>query len=421
MTDHCTRQGLRPVSPKTLISLRVDADVLAWFKAQGAGYQTRMNAVLRAFKEAVSWRGGLEIPPRQRGERSLAVDGAEPTEAKAEEVLVLDSSTFIQEIGLTSKGASALKHYLYRRGTQLVVPQVVAEECEHNLTTIVRGKKEKIEEQWRWLGRFFGGVSGWPGPSDDAIEERAKVLAHAEHLGAIVSPETEIIRERAEARNRAERPPSHKKKPKEQLNDCIIWEHCLALLADHDVVFVSGDGDFCGHRRPDELHPQLKAEAEEVGAGRSLTFHPDMASLLSEFRAEKPSIPKEAIFAFVYDELAADIKELETNSGCRPTKTGDVKQTLLTTDQANILEVRLEVDDQWESPDGTKVHDFQLRGSCHYRLKDKQLCDLTVSSSRLLTTEPDGSVRAVKGSHINLAATFHAGAPLIKPKPEILE
>ena len=46
------RQGLRPVPPKTLISLRVDADVLAWFKAQGTGYQTRMNAVLWAFKEA---------------------------------------------------------------------------------------------------------------------------------------------------------------------------------------------------------------------------------------------------------------------------------------------------------------------------------------------------------------------------------
>ena len=48
------RQGLRLVPPKTLISLRVDADVLAWFKAQGAGYQTRMNAVLRAFREAAA-------------------------------------------------------------------------------------------------------------------------------------------------------------------------------------------------------------------------------------------------------------------------------------------------------------------------------------------------------------------------------
>ena len=46
------RRGLQPIPPKALISLRVDADVLEWFKAQGAGYQTRMNAVLRAFKEA---------------------------------------------------------------------------------------------------------------------------------------------------------------------------------------------------------------------------------------------------------------------------------------------------------------------------------------------------------------------------------
>ena len=46
------RQGLQPISLKASISLCIDADVLAWFKAQGAGYQTRMNAVLRAFKEA---------------------------------------------------------------------------------------------------------------------------------------------------------------------------------------------------------------------------------------------------------------------------------------------------------------------------------------------------------------------------------
>jgi uncharacterized protein (DUF4415 family) len=46
------RQGLKPVTSKTSISLRVDADVLKWFKAQGPGYQTRINAVLRAFKDA---------------------------------------------------------------------------------------------------------------------------------------------------------------------------------------------------------------------------------------------------------------------------------------------------------------------------------------------------------------------------------
>ncbi len=46
------RNGLKAVPRKASISLRIDADVLDWFKAQGAGYQTRINAVLRAYREA---------------------------------------------------------------------------------------------------------------------------------------------------------------------------------------------------------------------------------------------------------------------------------------------------------------------------------------------------------------------------------
>ena len=41
------------VSPgKKAIALRVDEDVLAWMKAQGKGYQSRINAILRAYYEA---------------------------------------------------------------------------------------------------------------------------------------------------------------------------------------------------------------------------------------------------------------------------------------------------------------------------------------------------------------------------------
>ena len=38
--------------PKQAISLRIDQDILAWFRDHGPGYQTRMNAVLRAFVDA---------------------------------------------------------------------------------------------------------------------------------------------------------------------------------------------------------------------------------------------------------------------------------------------------------------------------------------------------------------------------------
>jgi uncharacterized protein (DUF4415 family) len=38
--------------PKQQLTVRFDQDVIDWFKAQGRGYQTRMNAVLRSYVEA---------------------------------------------------------------------------------------------------------------------------------------------------------------------------------------------------------------------------------------------------------------------------------------------------------------------------------------------------------------------------------
>ena len=40
--------------PKAVLNMRIDRDVLEFFKTSGKGYQTKINAVLRAYKEAHS-------------------------------------------------------------------------------------------------------------------------------------------------------------------------------------------------------------------------------------------------------------------------------------------------------------------------------------------------------------------------------
>jgi uncharacterized protein (DUF4415 family) len=37
---------------KKPVTLRLDADVLEWFRSSGKGYQTKINSVLRSFYEA---------------------------------------------------------------------------------------------------------------------------------------------------------------------------------------------------------------------------------------------------------------------------------------------------------------------------------------------------------------------------------
>lgn len=46
------RKGLKPAGRKSQITLRIDSDVLEWFRAKGSGYQSQMNAILRAYKDA---------------------------------------------------------------------------------------------------------------------------------------------------------------------------------------------------------------------------------------------------------------------------------------------------------------------------------------------------------------------------------
>lgn len=49
-TDEMLKQAEVILPPaKQLLSLRVDRDVVAWFRSLGDGYQTRMNAVLRSY------------------------------------------------------------------------------------------------------------------------------------------------------------------------------------------------------------------------------------------------------------------------------------------------------------------------------------------------------------------------------------
>jgi uncharacterized protein (DUF4415 family) len=42
------RRGFQPVIKRQL-TLRLDSDVIDWFRSQGRGYQTRMNTLLRAY------------------------------------------------------------------------------------------------------------------------------------------------------------------------------------------------------------------------------------------------------------------------------------------------------------------------------------------------------------------------------------
>ncbi|WP_277183831.1 BrnA antitoxin family protein [Caballeronia sp. BR00000012568055] len=49
LDDAFFNQAELHVPPKQAVTMRLDADVLEWFREQGKGYQTRINRLLRAY------------------------------------------------------------------------------------------------------------------------------------------------------------------------------------------------------------------------------------------------------------------------------------------------------------------------------------------------------------------------------------
>ncbi len=61
------RKGLKPLPSKAQVTLRIDSDVLEWFKSKGKRYQTRINRILRAYMEECQGA----IHPKERKESNL--------------------------------------------------------------------------------------------------------------------------------------------------------------------------------------------------------------------------------------------------------------------------------------------------------------------------------------------------------------
>lgn len=101
---------------KEKLTLRVDADVLAFFRATGQGYLTRMNKVLRAYmlaRLAGVVKGAEREPPKPHPAEEYLADGAryldlyarrEASAKAGHEVTAMDMELDLLEIRLRKRG-----------------------------------------------------------------------------------------------------------------------------------------------------------------------------------------------------------------------------------------------------------------------------------------------------------------------------
>lgn len=70
LTSDFFDQAVQWPGNKELISLRLDPDILAFFRNQGKGYQTTINALLRKYMDAQKRKASSEKLPSERQKRA---------------------------------------------------------------------------------------------------------------------------------------------------------------------------------------------------------------------------------------------------------------------------------------------------------------------------------------------------------------
>ena len=333
--------------------------------------------------------------------------------------LLLDSNIWIKEVGLMSRRASTLRLYMKERRKRLVVPEVVRVEAARHLASRMCSETETARRAHDRLVRMFGRLSEWQIPSDEEVAEHAKRLATGVDVPADyveLQPDTAL---RGARRCIALRPPAHRKRAFE---DCLIWEEVTNVLDNHDLCFVTNDGDFFDDNvGSNKLHRSLE---EEVAAkAHVLRVEPDLDPILNEFRSEF-TIDRKVLLDFVTSRSTA-IREAAESMGLEATGPPEVTYKAFATENAREVEVRFksvqpfaDTSERGWSTDGLRI---EARGL--YGTETRRLEDVSMDREGLRYVDDGGNRKAVPGSTVyaHLDPIYIGTRPITSDRRELVD
>jgi hypothetical protein len=296
----------------------------------------------------------------------------------------------------------------------LAIPEVLEMELEKHKSLAAQNLSQKLLTAMRELETTTGAIqtlsSISPPEIRGAISNRI-----AELDNSIIRPEVTLRQVRSSLRRiNDESPPNGPKN--QQAKDSLLWEACIDLTAEYEVLLVTADGGFYRDRRPDKgLAENLAAEdAVQVGRLRLFASVGDLLEFILPDYATKYPAPQLAEIRTVLERELRQFLEL------RPTAVdarlafheADVHLRAYPGEQSDVLSVsfsvRFRVTQEWSAEDGSVT----AIGECKFNSTPTQILDLQFQTIQwLLHAENGQELRATEVFAIDAAAMARGEAP----------
>ena len=217
--------------------------------------------------------------------------------------ILFDSNIWRSQLGLRSTNGAAVRYFAQRHNATIAIPEVVQLEVEEKLALSFLESRNIIEREHRRLLTAFGELQRISLPTEDEIQEVVSgiipdfdvpIRRIPFNLEAARSSMTKLLRKL---------PPS---KYSEQFRDGVIWAHCLELLTEGNVHFVTEDTDFYeGKKYERGMAHELSTEMAETSSDYRVALYKSVTDLLTEIR-----VPIEMDNAELF-EIVADARHEE--------------------------------------------------------------------------------------------------------------
>ena len=221
--------------------------------------------------------------------------------------ILFDANIWISQFGLRSADGAAVRYFARQRQATIAIPEVVQLEVEEILAQRLLESKKQIEDGHRQLLTVFGRLQGNPVPTEDEIRGVVSDIIPDFDVPTRRIPFNLDVARSSMTKLLRKIPPS---KHKEQFRDGVIWAHCLELLTESDVYFVTQDKDFyeAGDYKKG-LARELAAEMEAVLGEHRVLLYKSVTELLTDIRVPI-EMDNSDLFHIVVNTQRGEIEDL---------------------------------------------------------------------------------------------------------------
>ena len=319
--------------------------------------------------------------------------------------ILFDANVWISQLGLQSKHGAAVRYFARKQGATVVIPEIVQLEVEEVLVRRLIGMRTSIRRGYRNLLPVFGKLQSNHLPSEDDIRDKVANIIPDFDVPTLLIPFNLEAARSSMMKVVRRAPPSASK---EQFRDGVIWAHCLELLGEGDVHFVSEDKDFYEQRDYEKgLADELIGEMRERSNSHEIKLFSTLESLLGRIRMPI-AVDVNQLFAMVRENKEEEMQEILKANGFDLCGSLEGEVACFATEKADEVYLRFELDHSCRDTTGAGRRDGQLRvkGSGFLNPEMTVVREVTLSNVRL--DYPDWKEGDPARGYISVSAHFNA-------------